>query len=53
MARASSRLEEIDPDKIDRNPDNPRLVFREEEMSNSRIIQEVGIRVPLFGLPEK
>jgi ParB family chromosome partitioning protein len=48
MARASSRLEEIDPDKIDRNPDNPRLIFREEQMTELlESIQEVGIRVPL------
>lgn len=48
MARSTSRLEEINPDKIDRNPDNPRLIFREEEMIELlESIQEVGIKVPL------
>src|SRR5713226_923645 len=48
MARVSTRLEEIDPDKIDRNPDNPRLIFREEEMNELLgSIQKVGIKVPI------
>ena len=45
---SGTRLANINPDKIKRNPDNPRIIFREEELQvllNS--IQKVGIRVPL------
>src|SRR5207244_1926735 len=39
---------QVHPDKVDRNPDNPRLIFREDEM-NSLLdsIKEVGIQVPV------
>ncbi len=48
MPTPRSRLEEINPDKIDRNPDNPRLIFREEQMTELlESIREVGIKVPL------
>jgi ParB/RepB/Spo0J family partition protein len=48
MARATATLQEISPDKIRKNPDNPRLVFREEEMRELMdSIKEVGIKVPL------
>jgi ParB family transcriptional regulator, chromosome partitioning protein len=41
-------LQEIDPDRINPNPDNPRLVFREDEMNELlESIREVGIKVPL------
>ena len=38
----------IDPKKLDRNPDNPRLIFREEEMQALQdSIKAQGILVPL------
>lgn len=43
-----TELNYIDPDEIVRNPDNPRLIFRQDELDvllNS--IKKVGIRVPL------
>ena len=48
MPRPTSTLEELNPDKIDRNPDNPRLIFREDEMNQLlESIRKVGIKVPL------
>ncbi len=48
MAHSISTLEEISPDRIHPNPDNPRLVFREDEMRELMdSIQEVGIKVPV------
>lgn len=48
MAAASVALDKIPPDSIDRNPDNPRLVFREDELNQLlESIREVGIEVPL------
>ncbi|HEX8495306.1 MAG TPA: ParB/RepB/Spo0J family partition protein [Pyrinomonadaceae bacterium] len=45
---ATETLQEIHPDTINPNPQNPRLIFREEEMNQLLIsIKEVGIRVPL------
>jgi ParB family transcriptional regulator, chromosome partitioning protein len=47
MARATP-LQSVSPDKIVPNPDNPRLVFREEEMTQlMNSIREVGIKVPI------
>ncbi len=47
MAKASS-LQDISPDKIRKNPDNPRLIFRETEMNELlESIGEVGIKVPI------
>jgi ParB family chromosome partitioning protein len=41
-------LDEIDPDLIEKNPVNPRLIFREAEMNQLLdSIREVGIQVPL------
>jgi ParB family transcriptional regulator, chromosome partitioning protein len=41
-------LQQINPDKISQNPDNPRLIFREAEMNElMESIREVGIKVPL------
>jgi len=41
-------LQEILPTKIDPNPDNPRLIFKEAEMNALlESIGEVGIKVPL------
>ncbi len=48
MAQRAGTLQEIKPDKILANPDNPRLVFREDEMQQLMdSIKEVGIRVPI------
>ena len=48
MAQLSGVLRQISPDKIRNNPDNPRLVFREDEMQQlTDSIKEVGIRVPV------
>ncbi len=48
MAQAVSTLQQISPDKIRSNPDNPRLVFREDEMRELMdSISEVGIKVPV------
>lgn len=48
MAKPVSALDEISPDKISRNPDNPRLIFREDEMNELlESIREVGIKVPV------
>jgi ParB family transcriptional regulator, chromosome partitioning protein len=45
---ATETLQEISPDSIIPNPQNPRLIFREDEMNQLlESIQEVGIRVPL------
>lgn len=38
----------LNPDQLDRNPDNPRLIFREEEMQAlQESIRDQGILVPL------
>ena len=48
MNTKSSSLQIIDPDLIDQNPDNPRLIFHENEMLQLlESIREVGIKVPL------
>jgi len=49
MDRARSRtLSAVDPDLIEKNPVNPRLIFREAEMNQLlESIREVGIQVPL------
>jgi len=44
----NKKLTEIDPDLVDKNPVNPRLIFREAEMNQLLdSIREVGIQVPL------
>jgi ParB family transcriptional regulator, chromosome partitioning protein len=41
-------LTHIDPDLIIKNPENPRVIFREEELDAlMRSIEQVGIQVPL------
>ena len=41
-------LREISPDRIKRNPENPRLFFRDEEMDTlTASIKRYGIQVPL------
>lgn len=48
MAKPSGALQEISPDRIKRNPDNPRLIFHEDEMNVLlESIREGGIRVPV------
>lgn len=48
MAKDTSELEQIAPDLIAPNPDNPRLIFREREMSQLLdSISRHGIKVPL------
>src|SRR5258708_32580585 len=38
----------VDPHKLERNPDNPRLIFREEDMlALQDSIKDQGILVPL------
>jgi len=48
MANQDSPLQQISPDQIHPNPDNPRLIFREDEMTElMSSIKEVGIKVPI------
>ena len=48
MAKSESELLTISPDIIEPNQDNPRLVFREDELRDLyNSISEVGIRVPI------
>lgn len=47
-------LREIPPDKIRRNPDNPRLFFRDEEMDSlAASIKRYGIQVPITVYAER
>ncbi|MYH32593.1 MAG: ParB/RepB/Spo0J family partition protein [Cenarchaeum sp. SB0669_bin_11] len=46
--RSTGTLREIAPGRIDRNPENPRLVFRQDEMESLLAsIDALGIQVPL------
>ena len=46
--RATGKLAQLSPRKIDRNPENPRLIFRQEEMESLMVsIDAYGIQVPL------
>jgi len=48
MTKTTSQLQDISPDDIRHNPDNPRLIFREDEMLELlESIREVGIKVPI------
>lgn len=48
MAKAESSLKDISPENICRNPDNPRLFFRESELRDLlESIREIGVRVPI------
>lgn len=48
VTRAPSKLQHIPPGNIERNPDNPRLIFRQEEMESLMVsIDTHGIQVPL------
>lgn len=42
------KLNHVDPDTIHKNPENPRVIFREDELDAlMRSIDQVGIQVPL------
>lgn len=46
--QTTKQLLEISPDDIRKNPDNPRMIFREQEMNELlESIAEVGIQVPI------
>jgi ParB/RepB/Spo0J family partition protein len=48
MVDKSARVEQLPPSRIDRNPDNPRIIFREEELDRLlNSITQVGIQVPV------
>lgn len=48
MTRTVTPLQEINPDSVRQNPDNPRLIFQEDEMNELlESIREVGIKVPI------
>ncbi len=48
MVKTVTPLQEISPDSIKQNKDNPRLIFKEDEMTQLlESIKEVGIKVPL------
>ena len=45
---AQKKLSHVDPDLIAKNPENPRIIFREDELDSlMRSIEQVGIQVPL------
>jgi ParB family chromosome partitioning protein len=53
MPSRTATLQEIPPDRIDANPDNPRIIFREAEMQELMdSIAEVGVKVPVSLYPE-
>lgn len=53
MAKNVPPLQEINPDKIKPNDDNPRLIFQEAEMLELlESIREVGIKVPISVYPD-
>lgn len=48
MAVLTKELKRVNPDHIRRNPENPRLIFRQDELDAlANSIQQVGILVPL------
>jgi ParB family transcriptional regulator, chromosome partitioning protein len=48
MADSHKQLLEVNPDEIRKNPDNPRMIFRENEMNELlESISKVGIQVPI------
>jgi ParB/RepB/Spo0J family partition protein len=49
----TGNLREISPDKIERNPENPRLFFRGEEMDTlMSSIKQFGVQVPINVYPD-
>jgi len=54
MSNLQPYLKDISPDRIQRNPDNPRLFFRPEEMDTLMAsIRKYGIQVPIVVFEEK
>lgn len=54
MAVKESALTQIDPNLLSRNPDNPRLIFRENEMNQLlESIKKEGILVPITVYKER
>jgi ParB family transcriptional regulator, chromosome partitioning protein len=52
--QSARHLRNIPPDAIDRNPDNPRLIFRQDEMETLLVsIDKHGIQVPLSVYAER
>lgn len=48
MPANRSQLKQIEPDNLVPNPENPRMIFREQDMRELReSIHEVGIKVPI------
>ena len=46
--RSTGKSKNLDPRRIERNPENPRLIFRQDEMDNLMFsIDRHGIQVPL------
>ena len=44
----SPKLKQLSPDRIVPNPENPRLVFRQEEMESLMVsIAKYGVQVPI------
>ncbi len=53
MAKGVVPLQQIRPDIIKKNPNNPRLIFREQDMIQlMESIAEVGIKVPVSVYPD-
>lgn len=52
--RSTGKLKQISPEKIERNPENPRLIFRQDEMESLLVsIDRYGIQVPLAVYEER
>jgi len=50
----SAELMDINPDSISRNPDNPRIFFRDDEMNTLMAsIQQYGVQVPITVYKER
>jgi len=48
LSSKSGDLQHLPLDRINRNPDNPRLVFRPDELQDLAVsIQEIGVQVPI------
>lgn len=54
MSTKESEVDRISPDLIDKNPENPRVIFDEkQDLALLTSIDEVGILVPLIVFPDK
>jgi ParB/RepB/Spo0J family partition protein len=48
MAKSTGELQQIPLDKLDRNPENPRIFFRQQEMEElTESIRRYGVQVPI------